>query len=426
MANRVADIGPDTLASRLDEPDHVVVDIRPLAAYNGWRLQGEPRGGHVPGAVSLPLEWFEQGDIASILDERGPSKTHDLTVYGYHAEEVWSAVESFSTLGYEQVTAFTDFIDGWAADPDRPLERLARYEQLVYPDWVKEVLRGGDPPAGPEGDWVVCHVHHDNIGDYEAGHIPGAIPLNTLRLESPTDWNRRPPDELEATLLDHGIRHDTTVVLYGRPIDRPGVVPETDADPGHLGAMRCAVILLYAGVNDVRILNGGLAAWRAAGYELTGEQNPPQPVDDFGAHVPARPELIIDTDEARAWLSDDTKDLVSIRSPQEIDGDTSGYDYISERGHIPGAILVPSGSDANHVEPYRNADETMREPARIAAMWAREGVDRERTLAFSCGTGWRSSEAFMNAYLMGWTDIALYDGGWHEWSRDPENPIGGV
>lgn len=417
MADRVVEIGPDALAARLDEPDHAVVDVRPQAAYTGWRLRDEPRGGHLPGATSLPLDWFDREDIASVVDERGPARSRPLTVYGYDPDEVRAAVESVSTLGYDQVTAFADFVDGWAADPDRPLERLARYEQLVYPDWVDDIVHGRDPPAGPDGDCVICHVHHHRIADYEAGHIPGAIPLDNRRLESPEDWNRRSPEELAAALRDHGIRHDTTVVLYGRPIDRPGGIPERDADPGHLGAMRCAVIMLYAGVEDVRILNGGLAAWQASGYEVSTEPTRPEPVDDFGADVPARPELFIDTDEAKAWLADGSKDLVSVRSPRELGGDTSGYDYIPAPGQIPGAVAVPSGSDADHVERYRNADETMREGAQVAALWAREGVDEDRQLAFYCGTGWRSSEAFMNAYLMGWTDIAVYDGGWYEWSR---------
>jgi len=424
MADRDATLSSDTVAAQLGDRDRTTVDVRPIAAYNGWRLRDEPRGGHLPGATSFPLDWFDLVDVGSYLRDRGPPVSRPVTVYGYDAEGVWTAVDSLTDYGYERVTAYTDFLEEWVVDPDRPLEQLARYERLVYPEWVQQLLAGGTPPNSPDGDHVICHVHYDNEADYDAGHIPEAVPVDTLALESPTDWNRRLPAALERRLREHGIRHDTTVVLYGRPIEQPVEEPEVDPMPGHLGAMRAAVILLYAGVEDVRVLNGGLAAWQAAGFELTREPNAPNPVDSFGAEIPGRPALMIDTNEAKTWLDADRKELVSVRSEQELDGETSGYTYISEEGHIPGAVFVPSGSDADHVEPYRDPDQTMREYPAVAAMWKQEGVDPDRQLAFYCGTGWRSSEAFMHAYLMGWSDIAVYDGGWHEWSHDPENPVG--
>ncbi|MBD3382227.1 MAG: thiosulfate sulfurtransferase, partial [candidate division Zixibacteria bacterium] len=59
----------------------------------------------------------------------------------------------------------------------------------------------------------------------------------------------------------------------------------------------------------------------------------------------------------------------------------------------------------------------------VAEIWADSGITPDKRVAFYCGTGWRASEAFFNAYMMGWPNIAVYDGGWMEWSSDPENPI---
>lgn len=413
-----------TLSERLEDPDHELVDVRPLAAYNGWRLREEPRGGHLPGATSLPLAWFDTVDLGALLEKRGPARSAPITVYGYEGQRVWTAIAALADLGYTRLSGYTGLLNDWVPDPDRHLDHLSRYDQLVYPDWVNTVVDGGEPRQPPAGDAVVCHVHFENPADYTAGHIPGAIPLDTLALESSPDWNRRPPADLERTLREHGIRHDTTVVLYGRPIDTGGGHPDARDDPGQLAAMRSAVILLYAGVEDVRVLNGGTAAWKRAGFSLETAETEPKPVEAFGAAVPGRPDLFIDTADAKAWLAAEGKDLVSVRTEEEYDGETSGYTYISERGHIPGAVFVPSGSDADHVEPYRNPDETMREYPAVAEMWKREGVDPDHHLAFYCGTGWRSSEAFMHAYLMGWSDIAVYDGGWHVWSSDPDNPVG--
>ena len=76
------------------------------------------------------------------------------------------------------------------------------------------------------------------------------------------------------------------------------------------------------------------------------------------------------------------------------------------------------------MQHYRNVDNTMRAYPEIAANWAEAGITPDKWVAFYCGTGWRASETWFYAYLMGWQRIAVYDGGWHEWSRDPvANPI---
>jgi thiosulfate/3-mercaptopyruvate sulfurtransferase len=75
------------------------------------------------------------------------------------------------------------------------------------------------------------------------------------------------------------------------------------------------------------------------------------------------------------------------------------------------------------MENYRNHDNTMRCYNEIAARWREMGLTPEKRIAFYCGTGWRASEAFFYAHLMGWDKIAIYDGGWFEWSFDAGNPV---
>jgi 3-mercaptopyruvate sulfurtransferase SseA len=58
-----------------------------------------------------------------------------------------------------------------------------------------------------------------------------------------------------------------------------------------------------------------------------------------------------------------------------------------------------------------------------SAFWEQAGIRRDRFTAFYCGTGWRASVAFFYAWLMNWERISVYDGGWFEWIRDPDNPI---
>jgi thiosulfate/3-mercaptopyruvate sulfurtransferase len=113
---------------------------------------------------------------------------------------------------------------------------------------------------------------------------------------------------------------------------------------------------------------------------------------------------------------------VCVRSYPEYIGEVSGYNYIEKKGRIPGAIFGNCGSDAYHMENYRNTDHTVREAQEVAAIWKETGITPNKHLAFYCGTGWRGSEAWFNAWLMGWPRVSVFDGGWFEWSNDPENP----
>jgi thiosulfate/3-mercaptopyruvate sulfurtransferase len=76
------------------------------------------------------------------------------------------------------------------------------------------------------------------------------------------------------------------------------------------------------------------------------------------------------------------------------------------------------------MQHYRNLDNTMRPYPEIAANWSQAGITPDKRVAFYCGTGWRASETWFYAQLMGWPHSAVYDGGWFEWSQRPEqNPI---
>lgn len=412
------------LISKLEETNPILIDVRPIAAYNGWALQKEQRGGHIPGAKSIPLQWTQYMDWVEVLEEKNISKEKAVVVYGYDEEQSAGMAAKLIDLGYSDVRVYNTFIEEWAGNPDLPLDRLPRFKHLVFPEWVKKLIDGQKPPRYNNDDYVICHSHYDHISDYHKGHIPGAIPVDTNSLESPETWNRRSPEELRKTLQKLGIRHDTTVVIYGRfssPVYNEEKFPGKSA--GHLGALRCAAIMLYAGVKDIRILNGGITSWETEGYELSSDTAEPNPVGDFGVDIPNHPEYMIDTPEAKQLLASDKGELVSIRSWEEFIGNRSGYHYIEKKGRIPGAIFGNCGSDAYHMENYRNFDHTMREYPEIEATWKEGGITPDKHIAFYCGTGWRGSEAFMNAWLMEWPNVSVYDGGWFEWCSDPENPI---
>jgi len=423
MADPLPRLSTQELRSRIGDGRTHIVDVRPIDAYNGWRLRGEARGGHIAGARTLPFKWSRYLDWIEIVRSKGVRPDEAIVVYGYDPDEAERVGSMFRRAGYPRVSVYLDFIEEWCTDPELPMDHLARHAHLVPPEWLNETLAGRGGSEHPAARFVLCHTHYRNRQDYEEGHIPGALSLDTLALESPRDWNRRSPGEVRNALQGLGITATTTVVLYGRFSFPDNSDPFPGSSAGQLAAFRCAFIMLWAGVGDVRILNGGLQSWTDAGFATTTEEAPAVPVEDFGADVPGAPDLAVDLPEAKAILASPDANLISVRSWPEYIGEVSGYNYIEKKGRIPGSVWGDCGSDAYHMENYRNLDHTSREYGEIEAAWRKLGITPEKRNAFYCGTGWRGSEAFFNAWLLGWPGASVFDGGWLEWSRDEDNPV---
>jgi 3-mercaptopyruvate sulfurtransferase SseA len=279
---------------------------------------------------------------------------------------------------------------------------LARPRQLVSPQWLAgAVARDGA---------IVLDIGCQQQAHFVHAHIPGAVYVDTSRLEAAPLFNKVADRALLDTLLELGIGHDSTVVLYGR---------------SQLAAARAAHLMLYAGVSDVRLLDGGFAAWQGAGLPCeSGPARVPVPAMDFGLPFPARPDYMLDLEQAARLAGRDDAALASIRTWSEYSGATSGYHYIAARGDIAGARWGRAGreGDVNSMSEYQLADGRMRPAAEIARMWRANGIHPGLQVGFYCGTGWRASLAFFYAWLMGWERIGVFDGGWYEWSADPANP----
>jgi molybdopterin synthase sulfurtransferase len=412
----------DELRRRLDDATLVLVDARPLDAFNGWRVDGAARGGHIPGAVALPGEWeplLTDADLLEVLETKGIAPERELVLYG----DDGALQDRIAALGYAHLRTYDE--SAWVEDEELPLERLPNYERLVHVDWLRTALDGGRPEAAPAGRFLLFHVNFGVPEEYEESHLPGAFYLDTNWLENPVDWNRRTPAELETAVERLGITHDTTVVLYGRDTEGRANEKWPGRRAGQIAAARAALILTYCGVEDVRLLDGGFDHWVQAGNEIETTLRTPTPVPAFGAPIPSRPEVIVDLAEAKEILGDpDEAALVSVRTWREHIGEVSGYNYIQPAGRIAGDVWGNCGSDAYHMQHYRNVDNTMRAYPEIAANWEDAGITPDKWVAFYCGTGWRASETWFYALLMGWSRVAVYDGGWFEWSKDPErNPI---
>jgi 3-mercaptopyruvate sulfurtransferase SseA len=201
-------------------------------------------------------------------------------------------------------------------------EPARRAGAIVTPDWLAR-----NPGV------TVFHVSWGGGFAYRRAHIPGAIHFDTNRIERAPLWKLIPDAELEKALRDLGVTKSSHVVLYGAPT---------------MAATRAGLALLYAGVEEVRLLDGGLAAWRAWGRPTESGSNRPVPAGAFGAPFPGRPDLIVHSGEVRAMLGREDALVVSVRSRAEQEGETSGYRDLDARGRIAGDAWGGGGSDAHH------------------------------------------------------------------------------
>ena len=289
-----------------------------------------------------------------------------------------------------------------------PVSAEAVDQRTVYvtPDWVKSVVDSNQ--AGYE-DYVIAEVAYptDPSDDYNAGHLPGAIYVSIQEVEDATGdaegaYNLLSADAVRDYLLGHGISKDTKVILYG---DEP------------CGVGRQAYGYIWCGVEDVKILNGGKAAWTNAGYELDTEApEAKEAAKDFGTDVPAHPEYWVSIEDAKDKVAnDDNFKLVSIRSEDEWLGKTSGYSYMDKAGE---------GADtAFDVAQFLNEDGTVKDLAGFQEVWADCDFTLDNFLAFYCGTGWRACPPFLVLYENGYDNIAVYDGGWYEWLMHDDYPV---
>jgi thiosulfate/3-mercaptopyruvate sulfurtransferase len=255
---------------------------------------------------------------------------------------------------------------------------------------------------------LLFEVDSSDLAYINQGHIPGAVFFDTNQIEQSPDWNFLPFDQINIYLAHMGITSDSQVFLYSRR---------------SIAAARLAHFLLVMGIGSINILDGGWSNWQSGQMPIEHASNASVPVPIPTNGNPANPQFLVDQPAVKTVLAAKSGNIVSVRSHPEFQGETSGYDFIGPQGRIPGAIWAGAGDDKDGMQLYHRSDGRAKPLKEIAQMWQARGITPQNKTIFYCGTGWRASEAFLYAYLLGWPDIAVYDGGWHEWSSDPANPI---
>jgi len=400
--------------ARLGDPSWVVVDTRIPEAYNGWALDGLPRGGHLPGAVDFAARWLDapaerrEERLLEAMRAKGISADRGILLCDANGRDHQRVAAFLQRRGCERLAYLA--LDAWARDPALPLERYPQFWRLVPPVVVRQLLDGERPETFEdvkrlrfiEASWGEARAAYDH------GHVPTSIHWNTDAIEPPPRWMLGDNEVLRRAAREHDLRADDTVIV-------------SSANP--MAAHRLAIVLNYIGVHDVRVLNGGTNAWTLDGYALETTPHAPAAAQEFGRDIPARPEWIDSLDEVREGLRDASGFvLADVRSRREYDGEASGYSYWSRRGRIPGAVFAWGGPDADSLDFYRNVDDTMRNADEIRRLWLESGIDTGKHVSFMCGSGWRAAEVLHYARVMGLDDTSLYSNGWIEWSGQAGNP----
>jgi thiosulfate/3-mercaptopyruvate sulfurtransferase len=237
-------------------------------------------------------------------------------------------------------------------------------------------------------------------GEYAKGHIPGAryVDLDAELAAPPGSRGRHPlpdPAEFAAAMRRAGVDQDRDVVVYD---DWNGWAPA-----------RAWWLLRWTGHDRVRVLDGGLAAWRAAGGALSTEEPPPG-AGDFTASPGAMP--VLDADGAAALARRGV--LIDARAAERYRGETEPIDPVA--GHIPGAVNLPTTTVARDGGSFVD-------PAELAHRWEAFGVDPAAAeIGVYCGSGVSAAQDVLALASIGVT-AALYPGSWSEWTADPSRPV---
>jgi len=273
-----------------------------------------------------------------------------------------------------------------------------RPELLATVDWLAENLgrpevRVLDVRSRPDGTGRAVHA---------AGHIPGAGYLDwTTDLVDPDEENAlfllAGPDQVAAALGRLGVGGGTTVVMYD--------------DTASLYAARAWWSLRVYGLESCRILNGGLAAWTAAGHELSRASLPPSPATFIPRAVPR---MRLTTSDVRGLLGSNDALLIDARAPAEY----HGFEGNTRRlGHIPGAVNVPVSLTTEPGSGVFRSANALRE------VFLRANVTRGRRLVCYDGSGVAAAKLAFVLSLVGHDDVAVYDGGWSEWGDRLDLPV---
>ncbi|GAA5052094.1 sulfurtransferase [Nocardia callitridis] len=278
-----------------------------------------------------------------------------------------------------------------------------RADTVITAEQLSARLAAGDPVTVVDVRWQLGRP--DGRADYASGHIPGAVyaDVETELSDHSVTGQGRHPLPTGAALQDAargwGARTGVPIVLYD--------------NWNRAGSARAWWVLRAAGISDVRILDGGLGAWIAAGFPVSSaaEEITPGNIevlrdDLYEGELPTLTVL-------EAAAAPESGVLVDARAPQRFRGDEEPVDPVA--GHIPGARNVPSSGVLDDAGFFRPAVELER-------VFAAAGATTAPAVGVYCGSGVTAAVDIAALRILG-IEAALFPGSWSQWSANPARPV---
>ena len=274
-------------------------------------------------------------------------------------------------------------------------------DPLVSTEWLAKHLGDADLRV-VDGSWHMPQLNRDPRAEFAQAHVPGAVFFDIDAIaDHSTDLPHMLPDAptFARAVGALGIGTGDRVVVY----DVRGVV----------SAARVWWTFRAFGHDAVAVLDGGLRKWRAEGRAVESGA-PALPSRRFEATP--RPELVRDLEAMRANLASRRTQVVDARSAGRFAGTEPEPRAGLRGGHIPGSLNLPYDT------LYRD-DGTLKPPDALRAALQQAGVDLDRPVTTTCGSGVTASVLALALYLVGRRDVAVYDGSWSEWGSRPDTPV---
>jgi thiosulfate/3-mercaptopyruvate sulfurtransferase len=273
---------------------------------------------------------------------------------------------------------------------------------LVSTEWLASRL------SEPDIRILDCTWHHpstnlDGRNQYRGRHLPGSVHFDIDHIADPaSDLPHMLPNEADFAkkvgLL--GVGAGDRVIVYDRLY-------------GGSAAARVWWMFRVFGYDNVALLDGGFGKWTAEKRPTEMSPVRPEPRSFKAAY---RPELVRSLGQMKSNLTNGAEQLVDARGPGKFDGTQQDVFPFTKLGHIPNAINVPW---ADLVQPETGI---LQAPEAIKTRFEAAGIDLAKPIVVTCASGITSCMDALALYVLGYPNVAVFDGSWAEWERAEDAP----
>lgn len=274
-------------------------------------------------------------------------------------------------------------------------------DALVSTQWLADHLDAPDVRV-VDASYYMPAQNKNAREIYDTQHIPGAVffDIDDIAADDSAPLPHMMPDAIKfsAKVRKLGLGDGVRIVVYSQT-------------GSAMAACRAWWMLRHFGHQDVAVLDGGLPKWLSEGHPVTDAPTPPRE-----RHFTARANsfLLREYDQMLSNVTRKREQIVDARAAERFRGEVD--DPWGKTGHMPGAFNVP-------FDQLLNADGTFKDADEIRAAFKEAGVDLDRPVVATCGSGVTACVLAMGAYITGHKQVAVFDGSWAQWASTEDSPV---